>query len=123
MANLRDATLRNAMALDLQKVLHVLDGRRVPGLRAGVFIAAAAQALLPVGLIVYIARHANPIGDGMEWVAVVPALLIVAIFVAPALILAMINRLLVVGAFFAGVGILVNLAFYVEIAREFSGAG
>jgi hypothetical protein len=111
------------MAFDLDKVFKALDGQHVRGLRAAVFVVAAVQALLPVGLIIYIARNANPMGDGMEWVAVVPALLIAAIFVAPALILSAINRLLIVGTLFAGVGILVNLAFYLEIASEFSGSG
>jgi hypothetical protein len=111
------------MALDLQKALNILDGRHVRGLRSGVFIVAAAQALLPVGLIIYIARNANPLGDGMEWVAVVSALFIALFFVAPALILSAINRLLVFGALLAGAGVPVNLAFYVEIVREFSGRG
>ncbi len=111
------------MSFNLEKVFKALDGRQVLGLRAGVFIVAAAQALLPIGLIIYIVRHANPMGDGMEWVVVVPALFIAAIFVAPALILSAINRLLIIGALVAGVGVLVSLAFYLEIASEFSGRG
>jgi hypothetical protein len=111
------------MPFDLGKVFNALDGQHVRGLRAAVFIVAATQALLPAGLMIYIASNANPMGDGMEWVAIVPALLIAAIFVAPALILSAINRLLIVGATFAGIGILVNLVFYLEIASEFSGSG
>jgi hypothetical protein len=110
------------MALALQKVFGALDGRNIPGLRATTFVAAALQALLPAGLIATIAHNANPLGDGMEWVAVVPAIFIACLFAAPALILSAINRLLVVGVLIAIAGALVNLAFYLEIAREFSGS-
>jgi uncharacterized membrane protein len=111
------------MALALQKVFDILEGRWIPGLRAAVFVVAAAQALLPLGLIVYIARNANPKGDGMEWVAVAPALFIAGFFAAPALILSRMNRLLIVAALLAIAGALVSYAFYAEITRELSGAG
>ncbi len=111
------------MALTLEKLFEGLNGQNIPGLRAGVFVVAAVQALLPVGLIVYIARNANPMGDGMEWVAVVPAQFIAGFFAAPGLILSSINRLLIVGALLSIAGALVSLAFYLEIASEFSGKG
>jgi len=44
------------MAFDLKKTLTLLDGRSVRGLRAAVFLVAVAQALLPLGLIITIAR-------------------------------------------------------------------
>ena len=62
-------------------------------------------------------------GDGMEWVAVVPALFIAGFFAVPGLILSTINRLLIVGSLLSITGALVSLAFYLEIAREFSGKG
>jgi hypothetical protein len=111
------------MSFDLKQLSGRLDGRNIRGLRLGVFIVSAAQALLPVGLIVYIARHANPMGDGMEWVALVPALLLAGLFAAPALLASVINRLLVPGALWAVAGAVLSLAFYAEIAREFSHAG
>lgn len=109
------------MAFELKKALDLLEGRTIQGLRAGLFVVSALQGLLPLGLIVYIARHANPKGDGMEWVAVVPALFIAGFFAAPGVILSIINRLLVFGALLAIAGVLVNFAFYTEIARELPG--
>jgi len=111
------------MSFDLKKPFGLLDGRNIPGLRPAPFIVSAAQALLPLGLIVLIARHANPMGDGMEWVAMVPALFLAGLSAAPALLLSVSNRLLVPGALWAIAGAAVNFAFYTEIAREFSHAG
>ena len=111
------------MSFELKKLFGLLDGRDIPGLRLAVFVVSAAQALLPFGLIVYIARNANPMGDGMEWVAVIPALFLAGLSAAPALLLSIINRLLVPGALWAIAGAVVNLAFYTEITREFSHAG
>jgi hypothetical protein len=107
----------------VKQIVQAIDGRQVRGLRAGVLIAAAVQAALPVGLYFYIDRNANPMGDGLEWIAMVQALFIFVVFVPPALILGAINRLLVIGALFAGAGALVSLAYYAEIAREFAGHG
>ena len=106
------------MALELRKAFGVLDGRNISGLRAGIFIASAVQALLPAGLIFYIARNANPMGDGMEWVAMVPALFLAGLSAAPGLILSAINRLLIPGALWAVAGAILNLAFYTEVASE-----
>ena len=111
------------MPVELKKVLGLLNGRDIPGLRLAIFIVSAAQALLPVGLIFYIARNANPMGDGMEWVAMVPALFLAGLSAVPGLLSSVINRLLIPGALWAIAGAAVNLAFYTEIAREFSHAG
>jgi hypothetical protein len=111
------------MTFELKKVFDFLDGRTIPGLRSGLLVVSVLQALLPLGLIFYIARHANPKGDGMEWVAMIPALFIAGFFAMPALILGAIKRLLIVGALLAIAGALVSFGFYTEIAREFSGAG
>jgi hypothetical protein len=109
--------------LDLKRIYRVLDGRQVKGLRAAVLIAALFQALLFVALVVYIDRNANPRGDGLEWIAAVPAFFIVVIFVAPAFLFGAINRLLTLGALFAGVGAIVSLVFYFEIVQEFATSG
>jgi hypothetical protein len=60
-------------------------------------------------------------GDGMEWVALVPATGILGLFVAPALIIGAINRLLILGALFAITGAVLNVLFFIEIARELVG--
>jgi hypothetical protein len=108
------------MEFDAKAIWRAVDGRQVPGLRRWLVAGAAVQALLLVALYYYIGRHANPMGDGLEWAAFIPALLITATFIIPALLLGVINRLLTVGAALAGIGALLNLAFYFEIAREFA---
>jgi hypothetical protein len=97
------------------RALDALNSRNISGLRAAVFVASAVQALLPLGLIVFIARHANPMGDGMEWV---PALFIAALTAAPGLIASIANRWLLAGLLWAIAGALLNLAFYAEIVSE-----
>jgi hypothetical protein len=100
------------------RALDALNSRNISGLRAAVFVASAVQALLPLGLIVFIARHANPMGDGMEWVGMVPALFIAALTAAPGLIASIANRWLLAGLLWAIAGALLNLAFYAEIVSE-----
>ena len=100
----------------------VLDGRNISGLRRRVHRrgGAGAAAGRPH---VYIARNANPMGDGMEWVAVVPALFIAGLFAAPALHLEHhqpgAHRRRAVGDR-RGAG---QSRLLTEIAREFSHAG
>ena len=108
------------MPFDIKQVIRVIDGRQFKGLRAAILIAVAVQVLLWLGLFVYIDRTANPKGDGLEWIAVVMATYILVIFVAPALILGAINRLLTIGTLFAAAGAVVNLIFYLELAHEFA---
>jgi hypothetical protein len=109
------------VAFDRKTIFRAIDGRQIAGLRRWLLTGALAQAALPVALYFYIGRHANPTGDGLEWAAFVPALFITAIFVLPALLLGVINRLLAIGAVLAGIGAVLNLVFYFEIAREFAG--
>jgi hypothetical protein len=109
--------------VDFKGVFETVDGRGIGGLRTFVLIAGAVQAALPFLLFVYIDLKANPMGDGMEWVALVPGGLICIIFAVPALLFGAINRLLAVGAALAGAGALVSIWFYSEIIREFSGGG
>ena len=108
------------MPADFRTIFHAIDGRDIKHLRAAVLIAGAVQTLLPIGLFVYLSYDTNPMGDGMEWVAIVPAVFYFLIFVLPALFLGAINRLLTIAALFAGAGAAVNLVFYTEIVREFS---
>jgi hypothetical protein len=58
--------------------------RRSPGLRRLLYAAVAVQAALWIYLFVYIAQHANPKGDGMEWVGVMPGTMVFALGALPA---------------------------------------
>lgn len=108
------------MAFEAKRLPDAPDRRNISGLRIVVFIMSAVQAVLPLGLIVFIARHANPMGDGMEWVGVVPALFLAALSGAPGLIASVSNRWLIAGLLWAIAGALLNYAFYAEVWSELS---
>ena len=50
--------------------------------------------LIYIYLFVYIGRHANPTGDGMEWVALAPGAVALAVGALPAWLLTVRDRLL-----------------------------
>jgi hypothetical protein len=52
---------------------------------------AAAETLFWLYTFSYINRHANPMGDGMEWLAAVPMTIIFLALVLPTLILGVIG--------------------------------
>jgi len=52
----------------------------------------AVETLFWLYIFYYIDGHANPLGDGMEWLAVVPMTIIFLALVVPALILAVVGR-------------------------------
>ncbi len=78
---------------------------------------AGAQVAFWLYSWIYIGQRANPKGDGMEWVAIAPATLILGAFVLPALTFAWNGQSLVVAALLAVVGAGLNVAFFLEIAR------
>jgi hypothetical protein len=92
---------------------------RARRLRGAIYVAVAVQILLYLYLYIYIFQHSNPRGDGMEWVAVMPATFVLALGVGPALGLRN-RRWLALGVLLAIVGVLLNIAFFLEIAREFA---
>jgi hypothetical protein len=86
-------------------------------LRFAIDLATAAQVALWIGLIAYIARHANQRGDGMEWVAIMPATIILFLGVALARIFRRPERL-PLGVVIACLGLAVSIAYFAEIVRE-----
>jgi len=96
------------------------DRSRATLLRTLILVGVGVQVLIWLYLFVFIAQHANPKGDGMEWVAVVPATLVLAVGAVPALVLLVNRRWLALGVLFAAVGIILNAGFFIEIAREFA---
>ena len=93
------------------------DGGLAARLRVVINLAVAAQVVLWVGLIAYIAGHANPRGDGMEWVAVAPATILLFLGVAPALTFRGRRRQLP-GVVIACLGVVLGVVYFAEIARE-----
>lgn len=93
------------------------DGGLASRLRVVIDLATAAQVLLWVCLIAYIAWHTNPRGDGMEWVAVAPATILVFLGVAPARGFRGRRRPLP-GVVIACLGFILGIAYFAEIVRE-----
>ncbi len=109
--------------MDFDQTIRAINAVKPKGLRPFVLALADAQIAFWLYLWVYIGARANPKGDGMEWVAIAPATLILGAFVLPALIFAWKRQSLLVAALLAIVGAGLNVAFFLEIAREFSESG
>ena len=87
-------------------------------LRGIINAAVAVQAALWIAAIGYIGWHTKAKSDGMEWAAVVPATVILALGVAPPLVLRRYPNLLWVGALLAIAGVLLMAGVVFEIIRE-----
>ena len=75
-------------------------------MRIGVVAGAILETAVWAGIWIYTARKANPMGDGMEWIAVWLATIVFLPFTVPALILGLIGRWLTFAAVLvAGVAI------------------
>jgi len=86
-------------------------------LRGVINAAVAVQALLWIMSVVTIGMHAKPSGGGIEWAAVVPATVILALGVAPPLVLCRYPSLLWVGTLLAIAGVLLMAGVLFEITR------
>jgi len=91
--------------------------------RIFVLAVAAGQMLFLLYTWIYIPAHANPMGDGMELVALMPLTLIFLIFVLPPLIMGIGGRGLRVGVVLLLIGAAANFLLWGEILREFAGHG
>lgn len=87
-------------------------------LRRIALVGGIAQVLFWLLFAVYISYRANPLGDGLEWVAMVPATGVLIVLVAPGLLLGVINRLLVLAAAFALAAAVFNVLLAVQIVQE-----
>jgi hypothetical protein len=98
------------------------DAERRPGsylLRRFLVLLTAAQMLFIVFLTVFIARHMNPHGDGMEFVAVSAAIMLLEIpFTIPAFILAVRGKALGVAACLAGFASFAYVIFWIQVYAE-----
>lgn len=89
-----------------------------------VLALAGAELLFWIYTFYYIDRHANPMGDGMEWLAEVPMTMIVLFGVAPAVLLAIggfwFRWAGVVGALVAGGALMADVVVWSQILGEFA---
>lgn len=89
------------------------------------FILALAGAQTGYWLYTFrlIAVNANPMGDGMEFVAIVPFGLVFLALVAPSLMLGVTGRMLPLGAALAVIGLGLNVLLFLDIASELTSDG
>jgi hypothetical protein len=82
-------------------------------------LLTAAQMLFIVFLTVFIVRHVNPFGDGMEFAAVSAAIMLLEIpFTIPAFILAVRGRALGIAACLAGFATFAYVVFWIQVYAE-----
>ncbi len=88
-------------------------------LRIFLLLLTAAQMMFIVFLTVFIIRHMNPKGDGMEFVAVSAAIMLLEIpFTIPAFILAVRGKALGVAAGLAGFATFAYVIFWIQVYAE-----
>jgi hypothetical protein len=92
-------------------------------LRRLTIVLAGAQTAYWIYTFRLIGVNANPMGDGMEFVAIVPFGLIFFLLVAPALLLGWKNQFLAFGAALAVVALILNVLLFLEISSELTGDG
>jgi hypothetical protein len=88
-------------------------------LRAIILLTVAAEFAFVVFLTVFLFRHADPMGDGMEMVGASLAFMFIFLpFSLPALVLAKESRYLVLAAFLAGFAAFLYFAIWLEMLDE-----
>jgi hypothetical protein len=88
-----------------------------------VIVVAGAQTLYWLYTFRLIFVNANPLGDGFEFVAVVPFGFVFLALVAPSLLLGATGRMLPLGVVLAFAGLILNVLLFIEIASELTGEG
>ena len=98
-------------------------GRTARVSRYFILALAAAQTAYWLYTFRLIAVNANPMGDGMEFVAIVPFGFVFLALVVPALLLGLRGRMLPLAAALAVVGLVLNVLLFIEIASELTHDG
>jgi cation transport ATPase len=88
-------------------------------LRVVLLLLTLGQMVFVVALTVFIIRHMNPLGDGMEFVAVSAAIMLLEVpFTIPAFVLAVRGKALGVAACLAGFATFAYVIFWVQVYAE-----
>ena len=82
---------------------------------------AAAEIVFWLYAFSYISRHANPLGDGLEWAAMVPLTFIALCLAFPALVLSPFRRAAWISAGLAVTAALADIVIWTQILGEFAG--
>ena len=93
------------------------------GIRATVLVLAATQAFFPVYAFYYIAKRANPKGDGMELLGAMPMLLVFLFLTLPALIGGVRRTSLGRALIFVLLAAMLNAMFYLHLIGQFAAKG
>ena len=94
--------------------------KRVPLLqrdhvRVAALVAAAGEIVFWLYAFFYISRHANPLGDGLEWAAMVPLTLVALCLAFPALVLSPFRRAAWISAGLAGAAAIADIVIWTQI--------
>ena len=92
-------------------------------LRSFLIAVASVQAAYWLYTFRLILVNMNPLGDGFEWVAVVPFGIVFLVFIAPSLWLDVTRRMLPLGVALALAGLILNWLLFIEIASELTNDG
>lgn len=98
-------------------------GRIAKSARYFTLVLAGAQTAYWLYTFRLIAVNANPMGDGLEFVDIVPFGFVFLALVAPSLLLAATGRMLRLGAVLVIAGLIANVLLFLEIASELTGDG
>ena len=82
---------------------------------------AAAEIVFWLYAFSYISRHANPLGDGLEWAAMVPLTIVALCLAFPALVLSPFRRAAWISAGLAVTAALADIIIWTTILGEFAG--
>ena len=91
--------------------------------RRFIIAVTAAQTAYWIYTFRLVAVNANPMGDGMEFAAIVPFGLVFIVLVAPPLLLGIWGRMLPLGVLLAVAGLIANGLLFLEISSELTGGG
>ena len=80
--------------------------------------AAIADIVFWLYAFFYISRHANPLGDGMEWAAMVPLTIITLCLAFPALVLSPFVRAAWIAAGLALAAAIADIVVWTQILGE-----
>jgi hypothetical protein len=88
--------------------------------RLTAMVMAAAEIVFWLYAFFYISRHANPLGDGLEWAAMVPLTAIALCLAFPALVLSPFRRAAWISVGLAILAALADLVVWMQILGEFA---
>jgi hypothetical protein len=89
--------------------------------RLAAMAMAAAEIVFWLYAFSYISRHANPLGDGMEWAAMMPLTIIALCLAFPALVLSPFLRAAWIAGGLALAAAIADLIVWTQVLGEFAG--